>query len=312
MVRLLRISFAIVLGAAGVAVITHPDSADATFPGANGLIAYEKVFLGQDSEIWGIDPETRLNGPITSNSQNDFDPAWSPDGRKIAYSSSSATDVDIYVARMDGGGEKNLTNNPNGADRWAAWSPDGNRIAFAVQTFDGTSSIWVMDADGSNPTQLTDATSANAHPAWAPDGSKIVFDTNRDGNVELYVMDPDGSNETRLTNTALTHEENPNWSPDSTRIAFDACRSASFPCPGAANYDIFTMARDGSDRRKLTANPRIDHNPAWSPDGTLIVYRSDRLIYTALWVMNVDGTGKRVLTPGQYQGGVDPDWQPLP
>ncbi len=163
-----------------------------------------------------------------------------------------------------------------------------------------------MDSDGSNPTQLTDATSANAHPAWAPDGTKIVFDSDRDGNLELYMMNPDGSNETRLRNTALTHEENANWSPDSTRIAFDACRSVSFPCPGTPNYEIFTMSRGGTGRMKLTTYPKIDHNPAWSPDGTQIVFRSDRLTYTALWVMNRDGTGQRVLTPGPVPGGRRP------
>lgn len=312
MLRSIRSAFTVLLAASGGTMFMHAGAATAAFPGSNGLIAYEKVFFLTDSEIWGLDPETRENGPITSNTQNDFDPAWSPDGRKIAFSSSSATDVDIYVIRSDGSGEMNLTNNPDGADRWAAWSPDGRKIAFAVQTFDGTSSIWVMDSDGSNPTQLTEATSANAHPAWAPDGSQIVFDSNRDGNLELYSMNPDGSNETRLTNTALTHEENPNWSPDSSRIAFDACKSESFPCPGSANYEIFTIARDGTDRIKLTTDPRIDHNPAWSPDGTQIVYRSDRLTYTALWVMNADGTGQRPITRGQYKGGVDPDWQPLP
>jgi Tol biopolymer transport system component len=288
------------------------EPAAATFPGENGVIAYSRPFFTKDSEIFTVTPDGRGHHQLSHNSRNDFEPAWSPDGRKVAFWSSSQTDVDIWVMWSNGRGEKNLTRNPNGPDLGPAWSPDGRRMAFYRQNFDGTSAIWVMDSDGSNQLQLTEDTTVNTHPAWSLDGSSILFVSNRDGNLEFYSVNPDGSGLTRLTNTPGFHEDNPSWSPDGASIAFDACQAESWPCPGNAGGDIFSMAADGTNRTRLTTDPRIDANPVWSPDGTRIAFRSDRLIYTALWVMNADGSDPMVLTPLEMQGGTDPDWQPLP
>jgi TolB protein len=71
------------------------------------------------------------------------------------------------------------------------------------------------------------------------------------------------------------------------------------------------MLSNGAIRR-LTQSPGIDNNPAWSPDGSQIVFRSDRTRFTALWLMNADGSNEHILTPKQFNGGVDPDWQPRP
>jgi Tol biopolymer transport system component len=277
--------------------------------GRDDVITYTMVNLHVDSELWIVTPDADGHAQLTHNKGNDFDPAWSPDGRLVAFSHVENNDVDIWVTRAGRPGNRNVTNNPNNPDLWPAWSPDGKRIAFGRQNFDGTSSLWVMEADGSNPTQLTDDTALNQHPAWSPDGSTIVFESSRDGNYELYRMDPDGSDVTRLTFTTDRQEENADFSPDGSLIAFDACEATIF-CPGDANMDIFTMQPDGSDVVEVTTQDRIDANPSWSPDGSQIVFRSDRLTYTALWVMDADGSDPYVLTPLQGQGGVDPDWRP--
>ena len=73
------------------------------------------------------------------------------------------------------------------------------------------------------------------------------------------------------------------------------------------------MRADGSGRHRLTNDPSIDWNPAWSPDGKQIVFRSDRSPDgTELWKMDANGSNVVQLTNGPYQGGVDPDWQPRP
>jgi Tol biopolymer transport system component len=309
---LTRIVVAISLAGPLLAVPAGP--AHAAFPGANGLIAWSKVFLRTDAEIFVMDPDGGNQVQLSHNDRTDFDPAWSADGTQLVFSSSTATDADIWVMNADGTGEHNVSNDPGVPDIQPAWSPDGTQIAFVEQRpIDGTSAVWVMDADGSNQQQLTDLRTVNLHPNWSPDGSRIAFATNRDGNLELYTIEPDGTDLTRLTNTPGQQEDNPNWSPDGGRLVYDACVATSYPCPGSPNFDIFAMRADGSARRRLTDDPSIDANAAWSPDGREIVFRSDRSPDgTELWKMNADGSGEVELTFDPFQGGVDPDWQPLP
>jgi Tol biopolymer transport system component len=286
--------------------------ANAAFRGRNGFIAWQKVFFLRDAEIFLMAPDGSHQHPLTANDRQDFDPAWSADGTQLAYSSSGA-DADVWVINADGTNEHDVSNDPNGPDIQPAWSPDGTQIVFVKQNFDGTSAIWVMNADGSDQRQLTDAATINVRPNWSPDGSRIAFASDRAGNFELFTIAPDGTNRRRLTFTETSQEDNPNWSPDGRLLAFDACVSVSYPCPGSPNNEIFSMRADGSGRQRLTDDPSIDANPAWSPDGTQIVFRSDRSPDgTELWKMNADGSGVTELTFGPFNGGVDPDWQPRP
>ena len=178
---------------------------------------------------------------------------------------------------------------------------------------DHTGSDWVMNRDGSNQIQLTDDSTTNQHPAWSPDGTTIAFISNRNGSNEIWLMNPDGTNVRQITDTPTLWEENPNWSPDGARLAYDACQSATFPCPGTPNNEIFSIRANGTGRNRLTVSLGIDANPAWSPDGTQITFRSDRAPNgTQIWRMNSDGSDAVQLTFQNYSGGVDPDWQPLP
>lgn len=306
-----RLAWVLGVAVAATAVV-HAPPARAGFPGENGLIAWERVFFFTDSEIWVMNPDGSGKHVLTQNDQNDRFPAWSADGSTVAFESSSDVDLDIWAMDADGSNARNLSNDPSGPDLSPAWSPDGTQLAFWKQNFDGTGSIWVMDADGSNQVELTPETSVYSHPAWSPDGGLIAFVSNRSGGNELYVMRPDGSGKRRLTFTVNSQEDHPNWSPDGTMLAFEACQDDSWPCVGSANTEIFVVRRDGTFRRRLTNHSTIDGNPAWSPDGTEIVFRSDRAENgTQLWKMDADGTDLVQLTFADAQGGVDPDWQPI-
>ena len=138
------------------------------------------------------------------------DPAWSPDGRKIAFVRNRAGN-DLFVINADGSGLRRLTRDP-ASDSAPVWSPDGRKIAF-VSNRDDTHEVYVMNADGSGQHALGARTvGGSGHlagagavavpddaPAWSPDGRKITFVSDRDGTYEVYVMNADGSGQRRLT-----------------------------------------------------------------------------------------------------------------
>jgi Tol biopolymer transport system component len=202
---------------------------------------------------------------LTNGPGSDADPAWSPDGYRIAFESSRDTpgiagtatvvgfsNFEIYVMNADGSDQTRLTFTPY-FDLKPSWSPDGSRIAFT-----SSDDIYVMNADGSDPIPLAASSAFDDEAAWSPDGSKIAFTSNRDGPVDIYVMNADGSEVTRLTNPPAN--QNAVWSPDGSKIAFQSSsRDVSF--------DIYTMNADGSDITPLTTDPEFDGDPAWLPGG---------------------------------------------
>lgn len=176
-------------------------------------------------------------------------PAWSPDGRKIAYEGNRGG---IYAMNADGSGTRLLAR--GSANRSPAWSPDGRRIAFQ-----GTHGIYVMNADGSGRRRLTHV-AGDSGPAWAPDGSKIAFTSEVRRSDTIYVMNADGAARRRLTQGP--RDTGPVWSPDGRSIAFTHSQTRFSP---SGHFDVYVMNADGSGRRKLAANALA---PAWYPAST--------------------------------------------
>jgi len=206
-----------------------------------------------DINIYRMNADGSAQTQLTHNgfpNIGDQDPAWSPDGLRIAF---THTAQGIHVINADGTGEVALA--PTDFGRDPSWSPDGLEIAF-----EGTASqIFVMNADGSAPRQLTSSSDFNRQPAWSPDGKQIAFSSGRDGNAEIYVMNADGSAQTRLTDNPA-FDGSPSWSPDGKQIAFETDRDG--------NGEIYVMNADGSSPSNLTNNPADDGQPAWSPAPT--------------------------------------------
>ncbi|CAN5301255.1 hypothetical protein BH20ACT5_BH20ACT5_01660 [soil metagenome] len=292
-----------------LAMPLHPAQAAAQ----NGRIAYtHPTGFFTDAEVFAINPDGTGKRRLTDNGRNDFNPAWAPDGQAIVYESSTDTDIDLYI--LDRTGERNLTNDEGRANRFPAWSPDGTQIAFARQNpFTLEGAIWVIDVDGTKPRAITDTAGENTTPTWSPDGRFIMFVSDRTGNHDLFVVRSDGTGLRQVTDTPGVQEANPDWSPDGRRIAYDVCRSTTYPCAGVTpNFEIMTARPDGSNRQRLTFVEGIDTNPSWSPDGTQLVFHSSRAGFSHLWTMDADGSNQTQLTFGDFRGGVDPDWGPLP
>jgi TolB protein len=126
--------------------------------------------------------------PLTNDPELDTTPAFSPDGKKVAFSSRRAGNADIWVIDLSSNALRCLTSSP--ADEWRpAWSPDGARIAFIASGKGKTAHIWVMRADGTDRKQLTFGNFLDYNPTWSPDGKKLAFDSDRSGNRDLWVVE---------------------------------------------------------------------------------------------------------------------------
>jgi Tol biopolymer transport system component len=299
--------------AATTALALSATPADAAFPGENGKIAYAC------GGICTINPDgTGQTTLITYGGE----PAWSPDGSKIAFTVLTPDQHGrifggIYVMNADGSGFTSLTTSAD--NRYPAWSPDGSKIVFSrfeSDLYPASYDLYTMNADGTQLTKLTSQPTYDLGPSWDPSGTRIAYACGPD----LCIIRPDGTGLTNLVSNSGQYSF-PDWSPDGTKIAFSS--------PAGSGYLIFTINADGTGRTQIT-NPldenvcpfcaTIHSHPAWAPDGTRVAFSESGQCNISpsscvgappapvfLKTMNPDGSGQEQLAEGSR-----PDWQPLP
>jgi Tol biopolymer transport system component/PKD repeat protein len=247
---------------------------------------------GDILELYVIDADGSNKKQLTTLGGNGVttNAGCSPDGRRIAFMAGDT----MYLANTDGTW---LTSVYSGTEDLGdlSWSPYGDKIAFTIWERDDAdnivrSNIYTIRVDGSNLVQLIDNSEFDFSPAWSPDGKKIAFVSFRDGNEEIYVMNADGTNQTRITDSGWS-DMRPEWSLDGSEIYFYSDRNSYY-------LGIYKMKADGSDIEEVYA-PDGDHayEPSISPDGSKIAfYMSVSANDFDIWVVNIDGTGKKQLT----------------
>ena len=241
-------------------------------------------------------------------------PVWSPDGRRIAFTSRRDGNSEVYVVNADGSGQRRLTRNFAG-DFGPTWSPDGQKIAFERRG-DAQSSVgalYVVNADGSGQRRLT---RRGSDPAWSPDGRTIAFMW----RFHIYVMNADGTEHRALMRLWNGKRASLAWSPDGRKLAFLA--TGVTPLGGSCGqncFNLYVVNSDGSGLRNLTSNLAAGQfgpgagkasDPVWSPDGRMIAFVRLNTRH-GVYVANVGGSEMRNLTPKPMGAAyAAPAWSP--
>jgi TolB protein len=246
---------------------------------------------------------------LTEGPHYDRAPEWSPDGRRLAFMRVEKEDEHkgkIFIVNADGSGLQFLV---DGGE--PSWSPDGTQVVYWAGD---PSRLYVINIDGSGNRELPLTALGLGDPHWSPRGNRIAFagaatvvppdDPTQHPNkvTQVYTVRPDGSQVRRLTD--FTWACNMAFSPDGKRIAFTM--SSDF-----LSTNVWTMNRDGTDKRQLTSGTGIRAYPHWSPDGKRVVFALDPdadahwsfakaavgPAPSAIWIMNDDGSDQQRISP---------------
>lgn len=275
-----------------------------TLTGREGLFNSRIAFIRAQKEgfreLWLVRPDGGEETPLVKGTIC-MSPSWSPDGKKVLYTSLRSRNPDLYVVDIFEGTIKLLSKNP-GPNVSASWSPDGKWIALAMRgERPGDTDLYIMPQEGGKPTPLVVSPHVEVSPCWSPDGKRIAFVSDRTGTPQIYTYELDTRKTLRLTNFG-SYNTWPSWSPKGDWIAFSGRWQGEFK--------VFIVRPDGSDLRMITSYAGDHERPSWAPNGRHLVFSSNLRGKRLLYITTIQSGGPWVVTlsPGEDS---QPAWSRL-
>jgi Tol biopolymer transport system component len=308
--RLLRLPLALAM-TAGL-ILAQAGAAHATFAGRDGRIAFWDFMTGQ---IYAVNPDGTGLAQLThvAPGRTAADPAWSPDGRQIAFDSNMSGPVRLWIMDANGHNLRMVAGDrPNVVDVLPSFTPDGRQLVFSRCIMGDHCAIYSIRVDGTHRRALTRLRAhADIRASVSPDGRQIAFTRFGFRGIisQVYVMRADGSGAHAVTPPAL-EGVGPDWSPTGKLITFtsNCCR------PGS---NVYVMHPDGTGIRRLTHTP-FPHNSfqsAYAPQADRFAFASDRrypdFCCNDLFVMRSNGTQETIVHTG-LTGVLSPSWGTAP
>ena len=218
-------------------------------------------------------------GQVALNSPEPIiSPAWSPDGKQLAYVSFEKQKAVVYTQDASTGARRAIADF-RGSNSAPAWSPDGQQLAVTLSR-EGGSQIYLISRNGDNPRRLTTSAAIDTEPVFAPDGNRLYFVSDRGGGPQVYRANLSGGNVERVTFSG-SYNVSPTVSPDGRTLAYISRQGSA--------YRLYTLDLSGSAPPAALTDTNDDERPSFSPNGKLIIYASRAQGRDVLMTTTLDG-----------------------
>lgn len=275
--------------------------------GQRGIAQTKIAFVwthGKAKELAVMDYDGYNARQLTYDKSISVHPRWSPDGRRIIYTSFLQTFPDVLEADLYTTKRRRIASFP-GLNSGAVFSPDGQSIALTLSK-DGNPELYTMNANGGSLQRLTRTAGAESSPTWSPDGQSITYVSDDRGSPQIYQISREGGEPTRLTVSPAYNTE-PDWSRPPSGSNMASMLAVTSRVAGRFEIGIYDSATRAVVPK--VADDADNADPSWAPNGRFLVFTKTRRWRSRLYLLDVL-TGEQVELPAVEGDASEPAWGP--